>query len=555
MNKKKILFCNEASFLNTGYAIYGREVISRLHATNKYELAELSVYGSEVDPRQKAIPWKYYPNHPNPQNEQEVLEFNSCVTNAFGEWRFEEVCLDFKPDIVVDIRDFWMMEFIERSPFRKMFTWAIMPTVDASPQNEQWVATFANADFVFNYSEFGQKTLDQQSGGAINCLDIAPPSAGEDFQPVPNKRQHKESLKLDPDSFIIGTVMRNQRRKLFPDLFYSFREFLNRTKLTNAFLYCHTSYPDVGWDIPKLLNEHGIADKVIFTYSCEKCQHVYPSFFEDSITICPKCSFLAAKPSNVHSSVSSKELAKIYNAFDLYVQYANSEGFGIPQVEAASCGVPIMSINYSAMESVVANLEGEPIKVKAMYKELETGCMRAVPDNEDFIEKLIKFAALPEDIKLKKSAQVKQLCSQYYTWDQTAKKWENWFDQVPSRDPEQTWDSPPRILPPPSEAPAYLGNREYVDWLFYNVLGEPDKIGSYMYSRMLRDLDTRLYIEGMGGMYFNEDSWADLRPDWKPFDKEKAYYKIAEIAEKRNYWEKVRCGIIQRPKPSWIPEK
>ena len=76
-----------------------------------------------------------------------------------------------------------------------------------------------------------------------------------------------------------------------------------------------------------------------------------------------------------------------------------------------------------------------------------------------------------------------------------------------------------------------------------------------MYSRMLRDLDTRLYIEGMGGMYFNEDSWADLRPDWKPFDKEKAYYKIAEIAEKRNYWEKVRCGIIQRPKPSWIPEK
>ena len=109
MSKKKILLCNEASFLNTGYSIYGKEVMRRLLATDKYELAELSVYGSEIDSRQEQIPWKYYPNHPNPNIEAEVMDFNSKQINVFGGWRFEEVCLDFRPDIVMDIRDFWMV--------------------------------------------------------------------------------------------------------------------------------------------------------------------------------------------------------------------------------------------------------------------------------------------------------------------------------------------------------------------------------------------------------------------------------------------------------------
>ena len=55
--KKKILLCNEASFLNTGYATYGRELMKRLYASNKYELAEFSTYASHQDERFSHIPW------------------------------------------------------------------------------------------------------------------------------------------------------------------------------------------------------------------------------------------------------------------------------------------------------------------------------------------------------------------------------------------------------------------------------------------------------------------------------------------------------------------
>ena len=74
MRKKKILFCGEATYLNTGYATYNREVIKRLFATNKYEIAEFASYGSNSDPRRKQIPWTFYGNMPDKNNEKEVSD-------------------------------------------------------------------------------------------------------------------------------------------------------------------------------------------------------------------------------------------------------------------------------------------------------------------------------------------------------------------------------------------------------------------------------------------------------------------------------------------------
>jgi len=51
MEKKRILFCGEASFLNTGFSTYYRELIPRLVATGKYEIAEMGSYAHQQDPR------------------------------------------------------------------------------------------------------------------------------------------------------------------------------------------------------------------------------------------------------------------------------------------------------------------------------------------------------------------------------------------------------------------------------------------------------------------------------------------------------------------------
>lgn len=172
-----------------------------------------------------------------------------------------------------------MIEFEQRSPFRDFFHWAIMPTVDAKPQDVQWINTYASADAVFAYSEFGRDTMLEQCDD-INFIDIASPAASNMFVPVQDKREHKNNMGISPDTFIVGTVMRNQKRKLYPDLFKSFRKFLDSTEDSNSFLYCHTYYPDVGWDIPRLLDQYGLSSRVLFSYKCKNCGHISVNFFK-----------------------------------------------------------------------------------------------------------------------------------------------------------------------------------------------------------------------------------------------------------------------------------
>ena len=150
--KKRILFCGEASFLSTGYSIYLRELFTRLYKTNKYKLAELSAYGEIDDSRRLSIPWTYYAVMPKKGDEIEQRKYRSDMENQWGAWRLEDTLLDFKPDVVIDIRDPWVSNFIFNSPFRQYFSIANMPTIDSKPQPPQFASQFCNADALLTYS-------------------------------------------------------------------------------------------------------------------------------------------------------------------------------------------------------------------------------------------------------------------------------------------------------------------------------------------------------------------------------------------------------------------
>ena len=165
--KLKILMCSEASFINSGFGVYTKELLTRLHNTNKYEIAEFASYGFVNDPRDSSISWKYYANGVR-EDDPRHREYSSRGDNQFGRWRFEKVLLDFKPDIVFDIRDYWMTAYQRISPLRKFFHWILMPTVDSSPQQEEWIDTFLDADAIFMY-----KTIDAHNKNPIIVTELA----------------------------------------------------------------------------------------------------------------------------------------------------------------------------------------------------------------------------------------------------------------------------------------------------------------------------------------------------------------------------------------------
>jgi len=57
-------------------------------------------------------------------------------------------------------------------------------------------------------------------------------------------------------------------------------------------------------------------------------------------------------PVILHSKVTTdKELASLYNACDAFVLASRGEGFSLPIVEAASCGLPVITTNCTAQET------------------------------------------------------------------------------------------------------------------------------------------------------------------------------------------------------------
>src|SRR5690606_18057478 len=116
--KPRILVASEFSKLSTGYAVNSREILKELHNSGKYEVAEFAAYAGLHTPQTKGIsldtPWKLYLNEPA-HNSKEYQEYSSKMTNIYGKWRFDRVCLDFEPTHVLCLRDKWMDEHLYTS--------------------------------------------------------------------------------------------------------------------------------------------------------------------------------------------------------------------------------------------------------------------------------------------------------------------------------------------------------------------------------------------------------------------------------------------------------
>ncbi len=542
MNKKKILFVNESSFLSSGYATYGKNILTALHESGKYEVAELGIYGHPHDPRSNEVPWAFYANIP--ADKAGMDKYNSNPYNEFGAFRFDEVCLHFRPDVVLDCRDHWMTSYQLRSPARRFFKHIWVAPVDAKNQNESWLADFAQSDYILTYNDWSLKTLKEEAGNILNLVGSLGPIIEKDvFRPLGNKQEHKKACGVDPNSVIVGMVCRNQKRKLIP-AFLHFASLLlakcekeNKELFDNLYFYLHTGYPDLGWDIPRLLKEHGLGHRVLFSYTCPHCGHVEARFFADALTHCPQCSNYSLVPVNSRVSIQPKALAAIYNLFDFYVQYANSEGFGIPIAEAAACGIPTAVIDYSAMTDVAAKLGSLRLPYHTLELESETHCYRAVPDDARCAELIYAQLIKPSAILIAEGLRQRANVLQHYSLT-NIKILEKTIDSVAS---SVNWDAPPLIHALQGNEPRGLDNRSFIEWCVRSVYGDESLLQTSLPLIAMKNLAT-----GMGELSPQlghvEDSIMSDRRRVPPFTRDTFKEMMAQLAEYRNQFERMRCS-------------
>lgn len=480
MRKRRILVCGEYSQLNSGYANWSRNLLNGLSELNKYELAELACFCTVDHLKNKNHKWKVYANSVSPSDDR-VSSYKSSINNTYGQWRFDPVCLDFRPDVVIDFRDPWMFEYQSYSALRKYFKWLIMPPVDSAPQKNAWITIFNNADLIIPYTEWAKSILSQYNHLKIHN-EISP--AGVDFNEFRPMSLKKQDYGLPAGKFVIGSVMRNQKRKLIPALF----ELLKH--LPDTILYLHTTYPEMtGWDIPKLLLDFKLFDRVYFGYRCALCNKFYASIFSGVNSTCKYCGRPSCSLSSTQNGVEDSELAQIYNLFDIYIQYAVCEGFGMPQIEASSCGIPVFSVDYSAMSEVVRSVAGYPIPLKNLQYEMESSALRAYPDIEKTAELITEYRKLPDVEKLKLKNLTRELTIQHYDWKNIVKVWEKAIDsldipEVPLWDNKDKYESPDNVILDYS-----LNNYDFIKHICENILKEPNLMKTQMIQFMLYSLD------------------------------------------------------------------
>ena len=497
--------CAESSHLGSGFGNYTKNVLSYLYHTGKYEIAELSCYRDTDVP--KTEPWKIYPvavksNHPL------YKEYTSNQANQFGQWRFELALLDFKPNIVLDIRDFWNFTYQETSPLRNFYHWIIAPTYDSAPPKIETINSFYNADTLCFHTDWAKNNLVNNynySGNNIGPV-VNDAISHKVFQPVKNKKIHREKYGISDDVFIIGSVMRNQKRKLIPDIIKVFSNILSTNSNKNLVLYLHTSYPDgLAWDLPSLLLEYNMANKVLLSYKCLNCHKFFPSLFKGVKTVCKHCLENSATICSLRNSIEEPELHDIYNIFDIYIQYAICEGFGIPPLEAAACEIPVISVDYQAMSEVGKNIGATLVPVITTFREQETNADRSYPDNNALINILQKYISLEKTDLINIGKKCREKCLESYCWSKTARKFEELFDGI-DIDSKMSWSCPTRNVNTNFSVKSNSNYREVIYEIIDNIIHEPFLKNTNFIEELIKSCNEGYVQHGASSTAFNMQS-------------------------------------------------
>lgn len=110
--------------------------------------------------------------------------------------------------------------------------------------------------------------------------------------------------------------------------------------------------------------------------------------------------------------VPESELAKIYNAVDLFVFPSLYEGFGIPPLEAMACGTPVITSNSSSLPEVV----GDAAIIIDPY------------DANKFAEEM--YEVLTEDGLREEMIRKGLDRSKMFSWEKAARKTREIYEQV-----------------------------------------------------------------------------------------------------------------------------
>ncbi len=212
---------------------------------------------------------------------------------------------------------------------------------------------------------------------------LIPHGVNTDKFKVMDKEACKQEFGFDK-LFVYGSVNRNNWRKSFPTLLNAFS--IVKNKYPDSILFLVTNPLDqAGSNLYEYAKLHDLTISNDLTYIPDV--FVHPGYL------------------NHITNLSQDDLVKTYNAFDCYVSASMGEGFGLPHLEAMSCGVPLILPDNSCNSELIGtergllydcvkNKDGSPSLQHSTYH--QTSYYLQTPDVTELVDKMIAIRKMDE---------------------------------------------------------------------------------------------------------------------------------------------------------------
>lgn len=538
--KKKLLYISDSGASRTGFGKVSKLILSELFLSGNYEIHHLCCSSIQGDPQLQLFPWKSYGTLPNNQNELNQLNSDPHAARmaSYGEYAFDEVFKQVKPDAVLINQDYWGQNWILSKKYLKnsKVPIAFWTTLDSKPILNTVIEDLPRIDHFWCWSKFAEIELHRLGFDKVKtlngCVDLSSFYKLEESKKVSLRVENN----IEVNAFVVGFVFRNQLRKSVDKLLLGYKQWKETFKPQRpTYVICHTSNQE-GWPIDKQCDEYGInKDEVLITYICKNCKKYELLPIHNKNLKCKYCQTDNLVTTGPRFGTTESQLNEIYNIFNTYIHAFSSGSMEVPIVEASAAELCVACTDTVCGEDHVKSSKGliHPLKY-FIYKEMGTNFDKASTDPNSICETINKFYNLTENERQELGQKTRQWALDNFDSKKIAKFIENFIDEQPFVD-YSNFSFEEEEKDPSALIESIDNDIEWVKQLYKKILksdvNEKDEGLKHWIERLSRDL-TRQQVENYFRHVAREDNNKNKKVDFSelldPNDKNKILFVMPD---------------------------
>ncbi len=432
--------------IKTGLGRSAKSWVPIIYQSGKYDVYFLNQSMENGDPSFQKYPWTSFGAMSNFDQNRFNQDQNFQRVVAYGNTSVESFITDNRLNACVLADDFWagLPEYYFQTDWYKFFkdNFMFVATADSEPLlplGKEWARNCPNMRF---WTSFASRILKEENYELYkHCDTIHAALEVEDFKPLPKEEKLalRHKFNIQDDEKIIMYLGRNQLRKIFGKHIEGLAEFKKKNPDKKLRLLFHCSWAEPGgWPLNQIREDYGLKrEDILTTYFCRNCQDWNIQPYEGEDLNCPHCNAQKSRiTAGINSTISEKDLNKIYNLADGAASLFTSGGFEFFNAESLLAGIPLACPNYACGETFCAKDFVYTINGTFTF-EHNTGFKKFVPYTKsvcDFFEYIYNLTEKERD-RVSKAG--RDWAVQEFDKDVIAKKYMDFFDSCKPID----WDS------------------------------------------------------------------------------------------------------------------